>query len=83
MSLRKRPWMFAVERAAGPDFLPVAPTWETGPTKGAVPYCTERCSHHDGKRCALLGCRPSVVCEPAVAGMAGILADMDAKAGAV
>jgi hypothetical protein len=31
-----------------------------------VPLCTEECGRHDGKRCELLGFRPTHVCEPAV-----------------
>lgn len=31
-----------------------------------VPWCRESCPHHDGKRCRLLGARPSTICEPAV-----------------
>ena len=32
-----------------------------------VPNCTEGCPSHDGKRCELLGHRPSDVCLPAIA----------------
>lgn len=38
-----------------------------------VPRCTERCPHHDGKRCAILGYRPDALCEPAVREMAAKL----------
>ena len=38
-----------------------------------VPYCTERCPEHDGKRCEILGHAPSTICEPAVAEMAAKL----------
>ena len=31
-----------------------------------VPFCTEECRQHDGKRCRLLGFRPGNICEPAV-----------------
>jgi len=32
-----------------------------------VPYCTyEKCPQYDGKRCDLMGQRPSWICEPAV-----------------
>jgi len=31
-----------------------------------VPYCTESCPEHDGKRCKLLGHRPGNLCEPMV-----------------
>lgn len=41
------------------------PTWEEG-----VPHCSERCKHFDGKRCELLGVRPSFICEPVVSAMA-------------
>lgn len=32
-----------------------------------VPWCDESCPQHDGKRCRILGFRPSSICEPAVA----------------
>lgn len=35
-----------------------------------VPMCTTACPEHDGKRCRLLGLRPSDICEPAVRQMA-------------
>lgn len=36
-----------------------------------IPLCTyEDCASYDGKRCEMLGCRPSRVCEPQVAMMA-------------
>lgn len=38
-----------------------------------VPWCADLCPHHDGKRCALTGFRPSPVCEPVVAQMAKLL----------
>ena len=38
-----------------------------------VPRCTERCPHHDGKRCRLMGFRPGPLCEPAVEAMARLL----------
>jgi len=41
-----------------------------------VPYCTESCLEHDGKRCKLLGARPGNLCEPEVAIMAGTLNDL-------
>lgn len=31
-----------------------------------VPWCRDDCKQHDGKRCRLLGVRPSTICEPAV-----------------
>lgn len=40
-----------------------------------VPYCRDACQHHDGKRCRLLGLRPSTICEPAVQALA---AELDA-----
>lgn len=58
-------------RADGqPDPLPV---FETG-----IPFCNTECPHHDGKRCRLLGLRPSNICEPAVSGMAEMLDDLTA-----
>jgi hypothetical protein len=38
-----------------------------------VPFCTEECKSHDGKRCQLMGMRPGNICEPAVVGMAAAL----------
>lgn len=35
-----------------------------------VPLCTESCPQHDGKRCRLMGFRPSSICEPVVELMA-------------
>lgn len=36
-----------------------------------VPRCSENeCPSYDGKRCELIGCRPSLICEPAVIDMA-------------
>lgn len=35
-----------------------------------VPWCSEKCPSHDGKRCELMGCEPSRICEPAVIDMA-------------
>ncbi len=34
--------------------------------KTGVPFCSDGCRHYDGKRCAILGFRPSNICEPAV-----------------
>ncbi len=49
-------------------------------TEDGVPYCTtDACASYDGKRCRLMGRRPSVVCEPEVQEIAAKLAD--AKAG--
>jgi hypothetical protein len=31
-----------------------------------VPFCSEQCPQHDGKRCRLLGARPGTICEPGV-----------------
>ncbi len=30
-----------------------------------VPLCNEDCKQHDGKRCQIMGGRPSINCEPA------------------
>ena len=42
-------------------------------TKHGLPLCTESCPSHDGKRCRVLGQRPSRICEPAVEAMAELL----------
>lgn len=45
----------------------VNPHWDLND----VPLCTsDGCDDYDGKRCRLLGCRPSSICEPAVIDMA-------------
>lgn len=31
-----------------------------------IPFCNERCPHHDGKRCDIIGRRPGNICEPAI-----------------
>lgn len=46
------------------------PAWD-----GAVPGCSDRCPHYDGKRCELTGNRPYGVCAPAVEAMGAILDD--------
>lgn len=38
-----------------------------------LPRCTEKCAHHDGKRCVILGHRPDGLCEPEVREMAAKL----------
>ncbi len=51
-----------------------APAWERGVhPQAAVPYCSEQCPHHDGKRCRLTGGRPQAICEPAVEAMSVLL----------
>jgi len=40
---------------------------------GPVPLCEETCPHHDGKRCRLMGFRPSRMCEPVVSAMGDAL----------
>ena len=40
----------------------ILPKWDTD----GVPACDESCPQHDGKRCEIMGRRPSSVCEPAV-----------------
>ena len=49
----------------------VAPTveWSNG-----VPFCNgDKCAHYGGKRCELVGRRPSRVCEPVVTEMSDLL----------
>lgn len=50
-----------LEIEAGPD-------WRSG-----VPFCSESCARHDGKRCRILGFRPDGICEPAVSEMGRML----------
>lgn len=49
---------------------PAVPEWS-----GYVPFCQDRCPHHDGKRCELLGHRAheGLPCEPVVTAMALML----------
>jgi hypothetical protein len=49
--------------------LPISPIEHA---QDGVPYCNEDCEQFDGKRCALLGYRPSDVCVPAVRELAKI-----------
>lgn len=46
----------------------VAPNWDSGRGVG-IPFCTDECPSHDGKRCLVLGFRPMGLCEPAVIAM--------------
>lgn len=47
------------------------------PDANGVPWCDEDgCHHYDGKRCQLIGARPSSICEPAVVGMAAELVQL-------
>jgi hypothetical protein len=41
--------------------------------KDGIPYCSDRCPSHDGKRCEIIGASPSLICEPAVQDMAARL----------
>ena len=34
------------------------------PAEDGIPYCSEECPSHDGKRCRLIGSRAPNVCEP-------------------
>lgn len=53
-------WQDEVCKSAAADAAAM-PEWE-----GVTPHCSERCSYHDGKRCELMGFRPSRLCEPVV-----------------
>ena len=54
--------------------------YATAPDRGdnRVPYCSEQCPQHDGKRCRIMGVRPSSICEPEVL---NLLADLAARGG--
>jgi hypothetical protein len=46
-----------------------ADTWIPEPVvdpKTGVPFCSESCRHHDGKRCRIMGFQPGAICEPTV-----------------
>lgn len=45
-------------------------TYEPNIDDNGVPWCSEDCQCHDGKRCTLLGMRPDSICEPAVIALA-------------
>jgi hypothetical protein len=66
-------WKRVAESEAVAEGVPPAmPRWE-----GGVPFCRyDDCVHYDGKRCELLGERPSSLCEPVVAGMAEQLTEL-------
>lgn len=50
---------------------PISPIWDE-----SVPICSDdKCQHFDGKRCRVIGDRPSRICEPAVMAMAELLED--------
>ena len=44
------------------EMLEVEPDWDDE----LVPRCSEACPQHDGKRCRIMGQRPTALCEPAV-----------------
>lgn len=46
------------------DATPPSPDWS-----GNTPFCDDKCPHHDGKRCRLLGHQPGTICEPVVEAM--------------
>lgn len=54
----------------------ITPDWLDGHqgvqlAESIMPYCSlDGCSLYDGKRCSILGCKPSRLCEPAVGKMA-------------
>ena len=61
-------WRTHLETLAGDDDFLAKPNW--GSHGDVVPFCSEECPHHDGKRCRLIGFRPSGICEPVVAVLA-------------
>ena len=52
--------------------MPVPPNPDIHPDRdrNGVPWCSDSCPQHDGKRCRLLGLRPVSICEPAVVELA-------------
>jgi len=60
-------WKRVAESEAVPEEAPPAmPRWD-----GEVPCCRyDGCVHYDGKRCVMLGERPSSLCVPVVGAMA-------------
>lgn len=42
-----------------------------------IPECSETCPSHDGKRCKVQGCRPGLLCRPAVAEMAARVTELE------
>ena len=51
------------------EMLEVEPDWDDH----LVPRCSGHCRQHDGKRCRIMGQRPTALCEPAVDMMADLL----------
>ena len=65
-------WMRQVEAGAveGSDGRAPTPRW----LPEGAPACSEdECPQYDGKRCRLMGFRPSTLCEPVVREMAKLL----------
>jgi hypothetical protein len=44
--------------------------------RNGVPWCSDSCPQHDGKRCRILGYRSDAVCVPAVVELARIAAGL-------
>lgn len=63
-----RAWRKNAEVGAADSENPARPVWFE-----EVPHCSEACPHFDGKRCALLGLRAPLICEPVVREMAQML----------
>lgn len=65
-TMRRRTTVVALAASSGWRWtvgeLTPEPRWQD-----SVPWCTEdECCAYDGKRCRLIGFRPSTICEPAV-----------------
>lgn len=62
-------WRERGEHVGNVEDVGASPYWERG-----VPVCSEGgCHFYDGKRCRVLGMRPSRVCEPVVERMGEML----------
>jgi hypothetical protein len=68
VSRARHKWQVLAESDSG-----ATPEW----TPNGIPECPHDggCTHYDGKRCALSGARPGLVCGPIVEEMANQLAE--------
>lgn len=66
-------WQEQALRMVGHD---ARPEWAVS----GLPWCTrEDCPAFDGKRCRVVGARPSSICEPAVDAMGALLISAEAE----
>jgi len=67
-------WRLRAQCDAGTDDDPAKPNWGAiHQGDELIPFCSEKCPHFDGKRCRVMGFKPSSLCGPVVAQMAKLL----------